>query len=329
MCVTADFDIIFQMKRLILSNLFLIGLFTALHAGVYLPHGALGFEPFNRYIDLPSAQTAVEYVLPRAMPYTMKYVTGPHVADADMRFRINDRQVIGVESVVRGDHKTFRCDIAEDYFMPGPNRIEFVKGAPEPADAVNKFTLRNFKKNVFDLNIFLIDKPRAGYLSLLQEGAIPAAIGQLAVYGALFVLVAVIGDAVLLKICSLEARRLARYDMWCNAALVIVGALYVLSQVVLPFYVVAVPLYKIFSVFVILQTAKWAGVLSCFYRGGWADRLYAVFLALFAGFVMLLLTDMEQFARPLADAAYLFLAAAVGWMTVRAVRETAARKMAV
>lgn len=312
-----------DMKKLILWNVVSIGIYMLLYAFVYLPHASLDFQPFNRYVDIPASQGVVEYKLPGKMPYTMKYVSVPQMQDGDITFFVNERQVDGVETIARGDHKTFRRDIPEDYFIPGKNRIAFVKRASEPAGCMNKFTLRNFVKNVFDLNIFVIHKPSKSYWAMLCDGTGWGSVGTLAWYCLLLIFVsAVMADGILLRITAVGVDRLYALDHWINIFLVVSGALFLLSQLVLPYLVVGVPLFKYFSIFVFLQMMKFALITLCFYnRGKWPYRLFVVFLGLYVGFVMFLLTDMEQFARFFANVAYVFLAISVIGMVIQAKKE--------
>jgi hypothetical protein len=310
------------MRKLILWNIVSIGAFLLLYALVYIPQAALDFHPYNRYVDLPASQGVVEYKLPGKMPYTMKYVSVPQIKDDDISFVVNDREVAGFETVERGEHKTFRRDIPAEYFAVGMNKISFVKKKTEPAGTTNKLTLRNFVKNVFDLNIFVINKPPAGYRALFGAGMLAGNWGALAWYGLLLIGISVVmADLIALRITSIGIDRLCRCDVWINLFLIVFSAAFLLAQLVSPYYIVCVPLFKYFSVFVFLQMMKFAVIVLRFYIGKWPDRLFVVFLGLYAGFVMFLLTDMEPFARFFANVAYVFLAVSVVGMVVQAKRE--------
>jgi len=311
------------MKKLLLWNVVSLGAYMLIYAFVYIPQSSLDFQPYNRYIDIPASQGVVEYKLPGKMPYTMKYVSVPQMKDDDITFIINGRELAGVETVERGEHKTFRCDIPDDYFGPGKNRIAFVKKSAEPAGVMNKFTLRNFVKNIFDLDIFIIRKPSRSYAAMFAAGATPRSAVALAWYLVLLVFVSfVLADCILLRITGIGVGRLYRSDVWINLFLVGSAALFLLSQLLLPYLVVSVPLFKYFSGFVFLQMMKFVVItLCCYNRGKWPYRLFVSFLGLYVGFVMFLLTDMEQFARFFANVAYIFMAVSVAGLAVQAKKE--------
>lgn len=310
------------MKKILAMNVFSLLIVVALFALIFIPQSYLGFEAYNRYLDIPPSQTVVQYKLPGRMPYTLKYISSPDIGDGDISFSVNGVRLEGVESMQRGDKKTFRCDIPERYFAKGDNKIEIAKKKAEPEGFLNKITLRNFIKNVFDLNIYVVIKPSVPYADMLVKGSAPEKFALLLLYFALLVAFSVfVADGLLLKFTEIGAERLLKWDMIINSTFIAVTAVFALLQFVLPYLVILSPVTKFFSVFVFLQLAKFSCGTLFYFKGRLGDRVFTLFMGFFVSFVLFLLTDMEIFAQFFAVIAYILLAASVIILCVQYKRE--------
>ena len=310
------------MKKLCISNSIVLLICFVFFSMVYFPLKALDFRAFNKYITIPSSEENVMYVLPGEWVYTMKYVTHPTMDDTAIAFYVNSKTIPNIKTIVRGEHKTFKSDIHGKYFISGKNQIEFRKKMFEPDGYVNKFTLRNFKKNIFDLDMYIVYSSVLSYGKLLRKGCTVKNGMMLILYFALLVLLSAgIVDYTLLRVTYISSTVLQKLDIVINSIFILITIALLLSIHISPYTVILVPLYKYFSVYVCMQSLKFVFISFMYFKGSWGMRFFTVFIGLFVTFVLFMITDMVSWARFCANIAYVFFAISVIIIAIERKRE--------